>query len=165
MTITDVEVVKYIKRKIKPYRNRKISIEKIFIEKDGTVSIHDNVDLSYVSLVDIPFKFNFTSSFNIAGSTVLDLTFVPKRCVLLGHNLPAKIDLRNLALDSATVPTGDLFIPLLFTQCNEVLSKQKNHFPSIATELYEILNTGRNSDGYMDRSLIPGKINQLRDLK
>jgi hypothetical protein len=112
------------------------------IEDEQVVWLND-LSLAYCNLWNIPFKFKTIVGYlDISSSRIRSFDFLPKHC-------------NQLNIDDTEFENYDMLIPLFFIETPRIRIA--------GDDLFGILNEGRIF-GKMPRELIPGKINQLRDL-
>ncbi len=138
------DVMEYLRKVQRRAGNQTVLLGIHFKLSQDTVSYNFNLDLSDCDLTDIPFKFGeINGILDLEHATIKDLSFLPKKA--------KEIYIGNL---SGILRNSD-FIPFLFV--DSIITFDNS------VEFIKILNNGR-INGKMPRELIPGKINELRDL-
>ncbi len=141
----------------------------IYEEGKGYI-VQGNVNLSTMRLREIPFPFySVLGLFTVRQNTWLESTKnFPKYAGQLtaeGTVFKEVIDLPKKVYDWVYFTfdgKAETMIKLLFVDCPEIKVVTR-HNQEASPELTRIINTGRDN-GRMPRELIPGKINQIRDM-
>jgi hypothetical protein len=127
-------------------------------DNEQIIVFNNKLDLSQRDLSTIPFRFLRTKSLDLSNAGWDDFSFLPK---LIDGNLWLQ----------GSDKRPEWFIPFLFIQVtgeidvsSECNSDDEEYYPYM-WDVKDILNEDRDSMGKMPRELIPGKINELRDIE